>query len=222
MNKRLAALFLSPFLAVGLFVLPAWTQQPTTPPQPAAAAAAPAALPTTYDLRKFDAVTPIKKQLGGTCWTHGTMAAIESNLLLSGKWKEMGMKGIPQCSEYHLDWWNGFNKHNNEDVTDPAKLSTGMTVHQGGDYKVAAAYISRGDGVVVIPEGVSPTAWHKDTPPKSDPSFKKLYVRDIEFFTMGDHLEGIEVIKNQIMKYGGMGTANEMPIAPLCPTPSRQ
>jgi C1A family cysteine protease len=206
MNKRLAALFLSPFLAVGLFVLPAWTQQPTTPPQPATAVAAPA-LPATYDLRTVDAVTPVKKQLGGTCWTHGTMASIESNLLLSGKWKAMGMKGIPMCSEYHLDWWNGFNKYNNEDVSDPAKLSTGMTVHQGGDYKVAAAYISRGDGVVVIPEGVAVTAWHPKTPEKNDPSYKKLYVRDIEFFTIGDHLERIDVIKKEIMKYGGMGTA---------------
>jgi C1A family cysteine protease len=209
MKRRLAVIFLTPFLAAAFFVLPAWTQQPTTPSQPAAQASAPAALPTTFDLRTLDAVTPIKKQSGGTCWTHGTMASIESNLLLSGKWKQLGMTGIPKCSEYHLDWWNGFNKHNNEDVTDPAKLSTGMTVHQGGDYKVAAAYISRGDGVVILPEGVAQTEWFSKTPAKSDPSYKKLYVRDIEFFTMGNHLEGIDLIKRQIMKYGGMGTANK-------------
>src|SRR5579862_7657460 len=107
MKRRLAALFLTPFLAAAFFVLPAWTQQ-TTPASPTAPAAAAAELPSTFDLRTLNAVTPIKKQIGGTCWTHGTMAAIESNLLLSGKWKEMGMKGIPQCSEYHLDWWNGF------------------------------------------------------------------------------------------------------------------
>ena len=44
-------------------------------------------LPATFDLRTLNAVTPIKKQLGGTCWTHGTMAAIESNLLVTGTWK---------------------------------------------------------------------------------------------------------------------------------------
>jgi hypothetical protein len=130
-------------------------------------------------------------------------------LLLSGKWKEMGMTGIPRCSEYHLDWWNGFNKYNNQDVEDPAKLTTGLTVHSGGDYKVAAAYISRGDGVIILPENVKYEDWHKNTPPKADPTFKKLYVRDIEFFTIGNHLEGIEVIKTQIMKYGAMGTANK-------------
>jgi C1A family cysteine protease len=205
MSKRLATILLGTFLAATFFVLPAWTQQ-TTPP---AKAAAEATLPPTYDLRKVEAVTPIKSQIGGTCWTHGTMAAIESNLLLSGKWKQMGMTGIPRCSEYHLDWWNGFNQHANQDVDDPAKLSTGLKVHSGGDYKVAAAYISRGDGVIILPESVKNGDWHPKAPPKVDPSLKKLYVRDIEFFTMGDHLEGIEVIKNQIVKYGAMGTANK-------------
>jgi hypothetical protein len=138
------------------------------------------------------------------------MASIESNLLLTGKWKALGMNGIPMCSEYHLDWWNGFNKKYNEDVDDPAKLSTGMTPHKGGDYKVAAAYISRGDGVVIIPEGwtgADPTAWFKEPPAHHDPLYKRLYVRDIEFFTIGDNLERIELIKRQIMKEGGMGTA---------------
>jgi len=204
MNKRLAAILSGSFLAAAFFVLPAWTQQ-TTPAQ--AQQATPATLPAKFDLRvaEINAVTPIKKQNGGTCWTHGTMAAIESNLLLSGRWKELGMTGIPKCSEYHLDWWNGFNKEYNEDSKE---TSRGMTIHQGGDYKVAAAYISRGDGVVLLPEGVSQTAWHAKKPEKNDPSYKKLYVRDIEFFTMGNNLEGIDVIKNQVMKYGAMGTAN--------------
>jgi C1A family cysteine protease len=205
---RLGASAFGSFVAAAFFVLPAWTQQPSTPSQPSSTAA-PATLPTTFDLRTLDAVTPIKKQSGGTCWTFGTTASIESNLLLSGSWKQMGMTDIPKCSEYHLDWWNGFNKHNNEDVADPAKLNTGMAVHQGGNYKVAAAYISHGDGVVILPEGVAETDWYKTAPAKSDPSYKKLYVRDIEFFTMGDHLEGIDLIKRQIMKYGGIGTANK-------------
>ncbi|HYV36310.1 MAG TPA: lectin like domain-containing protein, partial [Gemmataceae bacterium] len=201
MNRRLAALVFGSFLTASFFAMPAWTQQ-TTPPtaQPVAGA-----LPATYDLRTVNAVTPIKKQSGGTCWTHGTMASIESHLLLSGTWQKLGMTGIPKCSEYHLDWWNGFNKEFNEDTKDTAR---GMTVHQGGDYKVAAAYISRGDGVVILPEGVAQTGWYSKKPEKTDPAYKKLYVRDVEFFTMGNNLEGIELIKKQVMKYGAMGTAN--------------
>jgi C1A family cysteine protease len=206
MNKRFAAFLLSAsLLGCGIFTMPAWTQQPVQAP---AKPAAEALLPEKFDLRTVDAVTPIKQQLGGTCWTHGTMAAIESHLLISGKWKEMKMKGIPMLSEYHLDWWNGFNQKYNEDLAEPDG-KTGLKPHSGGDYRVAAAYISRGDGVVIIPEGKDgqdPKAWFKEAPAKDDPAYKRLYVRDIEWFTMGDNLEGIELIKRRIMKYGAIGT----------------
>src|SRR5262249_11802072 len=105
------------------------------------------AIPAKFDLRELGVVTPIKSQKGGTCWTPGTIAAIESNLLISGQWQKLGYLRMPACSEYHLDWWNGFNKHANEDVKDPKTDSPkALTVHQGGDYRVAAAYLSRGDG----------------------------------------------------------------------------
>src|SRR5712692_2934475 len=107
-------------------------------------------LPRSYDLRKAGGVTPIKSQQGGTCWAHGTMAAIESNLLVSGGWKKFGQVDMPALSEYHLDWWNGFNRHHNADLADATKDPTGLTVHQGGDYRVSAAYIARGAGVVAV------------------------------------------------------------------------
>ena len=98
-------------------------------------------VPKQYDMRKTGGVTPIKAQRYGTCWTHGTIAAIESNLIVSGTWKKIGGKDLPLLSEYHLDWWNGFNRHKNDDLEDTAKSLTGLTVHQGGDYRVSAAYI---------------------------------------------------------------------------------
>jgi hypothetical protein len=210
MNKRLAAILLSSSLLwAGFFTLPAWTQQ-STPPQ-AQVQVPVTALPEKFDLRSVDGVTPIKKQQGGTCWTHGTMAAIESHLLVSGRWKELKMPGIPMLSEYHLDWWNGFNQKYNEDLPEPDG-KTGLKPHQGGDYRVACAYIGRGDGVVIIPGDEAnppdPKKWYKEEnkPPRTDPSFKRLYVRDIEWFTVGDNLEGIDLIKQRIMKYGAMGT----------------
>ena len=150
MNKRLAALLSASLLAVGFFTLPAWTQQPSKAPDQGAQPAKDA-LPASFDLLRLGGVTPVKKQQGGTCWTHGTMAAIESNLIVSGKWKEMKMPGIPMLSEYHLDWWNGFNQNFNEDLVDASKDKSGLKPHVGGDYRVATAYISRGDGVIVIP-----------------------------------------------------------------------
>jgi hypothetical protein len=193
-----------------LFVLltPLVGGQETTVPR---GVAKDADLPRAYDLRKVEGVTPIKQQLGGTCWTHGTVAAIESNLLVTGTWKKLGGQGIPAFSEYHLDWWNGFNKHRNDDVEDPAKQQTGLTVHQGGDYRVAAAYISRGDGVVPAPftemKTADTTSWYKNIPDRSSPEYKRFYVRDIEWFVMGDNLENIDTIKTRLVREGALGTA---------------
>lgn len=161
-------------------------------------------LPISFDLRDVSEqnyVTYVKSQSGGTCWTHGSMAALESNLMITGEWAAEGEMDEPNLAEYHLDWWNGFNTFYNQDLG--GESAEGLDVHYGGDYYVAQAYFSRADGAVRDEDG----QMFESAAPRKDSTYHVYMPWDVEWYTLAENnLDGIEKIKTALTQRGALGT----------------
>ena len=160
-------------------------------------------LPNKFDLRDVEGesyVTNVENQEGGTCWAFAAVASMESNLKMTGVWNNSGETGNPDLAEYHMDWWNGFNDYYNDDVTPPS--GNGVDVHQGGNYRIASAYLTRGTGSVRNQDGQS----YNNAPQQYDPGYHFFLPRHISWLNTGDEQENMIAIKRAVKNYGGVAT----------------
>ncbi len=173
-----------------------------------------------FDLRDYygdgttDYTTAVRNQSWGTCWIHGTYAAMESNLSINGNWTAAGMSAEADLAEYHLDKFNGFNRKGEPDdepndgwytgQRDPFPGSNydeplegrihGLIVHLGGDYRIATAYLTS-HGAVNETDLTTVSGYYPekridfgygdyDGIPKTAPDYRYFIARDVEWHTL--------------------------------------
>ncbi len=160
-------------------------------------------LPYEFDLRDVDGenfVTSIKDQQGGTCWTFASVASMEINLEMTNIWTLSGEEDEANLAEYHMDWWNGFNDYYNDDAPNPSGY--GIPVHDGGNFRLASAYLTRGSGAVREEDGQS----FESPPQMSNSGYHYFRPRHIAWLNAGEDLENINEIKHAIKDHGGVAT----------------
>ena len=196
-----------------------------------------------FDLRDYfgdgmtDYTTEVRSQSWGTCWIHGAYGAMESNLEMTGNWTAFGMTGEADLAEYHLDKFNGFNRKGEPDdepndgwytgqkdpfpgsnYDEPLESRThGLTVHLGGDYRIAAAYLTN-YGAVNETDATRVSGYYpakridfgygdEDGIPKVSEEYRFFIPHHIEWHTLsGSDAEKRRRIKDAVVAHGAVAT----------------
>ena len=136
-------------------------------------------LPSSYDLRSNDKVTPVKNQGScGSCWAFATDGSLESVLLTSEYW---------DFSENNLKNTHGF---------DEGSCS-------GGNYDMSTAYLTRWSGPIA--ESDDPyNAGSSYSPPGL---ISKKHVQEVLFIPARSGSLDNDNLKSAVMHNGGVATA---------------
>jgi C1A family cysteine protease len=186
---------------------------------------------TSFDLRDNGFTSSPKKQSWGTCWAFASIASMESNILIQRSWTDDSEVDL---SEYHMDKYSGFNRNGHKDhlkhdshsgqggnyigssTDDPSQA---LIVHLGGDFKVAAAYLSNIGGAVEEVKtpylGATHNFHERFGQTKKDGvlfenNYKYYLPNSIEWLTHGSFEVNIERIKESIVQNGSVASSQYM------------
>lgn len=165
-------------------------------------------LPARYDLREEGCITPVKAQIGGTCWAYGHIGAIESNMIRKG----MADRTL-DLSEAHLIWF-GRGQGGPSDPSDPlygdgAYLGTEAYQQGGGLYWVTGTLLAW-EGVVY--ESDAP-AHQENLPMDESLRYKSVaHLQNMRKYSKND----AAVIKQTLMEKGAMAFSYFIPSETEC------
>ena len=193
----------------------------------------PPSLPSQFDLRKKNILSPHKKQNWGTCWSFATMTSLEGNLNLTGNWEKAGEVSPANLSEYHMDKFSGFTrKGNNNHVKNDwysgqgadykgsnlDDLNSGLIVHLGGDFLMATAYLTNTGGGVQ--ERLTPNITKNSdhllfSQIKKQNSYSHFLPKRVIWYRYKNREIQQRKIKKAIMKHGPVATSQYLVEKPL-------
>ena len=186
------------------------------PPQNVKKRALSTNIPSKYDMRNTGLLTPVRDQNPyGTCWTHATMIACESNYLIRSKKgvinSKLGDAKKLNFSEMFLAWFayynpekfRAFTTHDDRGNIKPASnLNTRAILDQGGNEFKAAALVSR-NGVIL--ESALPYAKAPNKNVKPENFNPVLRVKEITFAAPSTSSnEQMKIIKQLVMDKGAV------------------
>lgn len=160
--------------------------------------------PSKYDLRDYGRLNPVRNQNPyGTCWSFGSLGALESNALTQGF-------GTYDLSELHQAWF--VYKDPRAGHSFYTSYYGSNVLNHGGNITKSRAYLSRMTGPVTedsLPysKASSVSSINQDPTAYEFAGIKLNETYEFDSVTSANRARMKDIIKNLIMKHGGIHIA---------------